>query len=168
MEEIWQDLRVAIDENDLEIFQDLLEKYPDLVNYIHLDSNSWTPLLSSVYHKREEMIQILVNLGADIDCKNYFGISALEIAVELKYYEIAKFLLESGANVNTQTNEGFTPLHGAVFNHDVRMVEMLLEYGADINIQNREGKTPLYYAKTEEMRELLLSGGLPGPKRAEK
>ena len=91
------------------------------------------------------------------------------MSVVRKYYEISEFLLESGANANIQNDFWrWTALHKAVSDHDVSMVEMLLGYGADIHIRDINGTTPLDLAKTDEMRDILLSGVLPGPKRAEK
>ena len=39
------------------------------------------------------------------------------------------------------------------------MLEILIANGADLNVKNDQGKTPLDYAKSEEIKELLILNG---------
>jgi ankyrin repeat protein len=67
-------------------------------------------------------------------------------------------LLAAGANVESALFMGCRPLHAASRNGRVVVATLLLDAGADINALTN-GHTPLFYAKTPEMRALLVARG---------
>ena len=79
------------------------------------------------------MVQLLVDLGADIHAGGY---SPLEIAVEDCNLDIVKILIAAGANVNSRgggSNEDM-PLHKALKETcGSAMVQFLVDSGADLN-----------------------------------
>jgi ankyrin repeat protein len=117
-----------------------------------------TPLLRAVQSGRFEMVRFLAIRGADLEAKDWYGRTALHLAVNTGRYEIARFLLEdcyanpspwadrSGYPINFE--EGVppsldTPLHDAVGHGDARMIALLLRHGADPTLRNDSGQTPL-------------------------
>ena len=59
----------------------------------------------------------------------------------------------------TTTSYGWTPLFYAVDNDKKEAVDFLLNVGAYVNVTDKNGHTPLFYAKTEEIKQLLISFG---------
>jgi ankyrin repeat protein len=162
---------------DVEILKLLLEnkanpnaKYP--VNVLAaigslIDSEILRPLLENNADP-DTKYSISTNIKGNPNIEE----SPLTKAVEKSLYDHAKLLLEYGADPNIEIKLQMgdydaktvkfpsivsLPLHIAVKKNDVKMAKLLLEYGADSNKKNGEGKTPLELAKTDEMRELLLS-----------
>lgn len=50
-------------------------------------------------------------------------------------------------------------LHVAVYRDHIEVVKVLLERGADPNLCNERMEPPLYWARTHEMKQLLLKHG---------
>lgn len=72
--------------------------------------------------------------------------------------------LVSHADLNLQDQNGYTLLHYAVKRNDIELVKVFIQRGAATDGCVNSGstkvvRTPLCYAKTDEMRRLLLSAG---------
>ena len=80
--------------------------------------NDFTPLLWAIQSKNYHISMRL--LAEDIDMDYYLrgGVSAIEIAIEMKQTQILRRLIECGVNVNRKCR-GYTPLHLAVENRFV-------------------------------------------------
>lgn len=85
------------------------------------------------------------------------GLLPLTIATHKGYLDITDALLHLGANINGQSlGAGQTALmHAAAFGH-TDIVKLLLENGADVGIKTKKGHTALYFAKTDEIKQLLI------------
>jgi ankyrin repeat protein len=121
-------------------------KYGDVTGMLH----------DAIQYDEIEKVQVLVELGADINAKCY-GISSLDLALSRNKIEIAKYLIEHGADVNAGTSTGWTHLHHVLSNFE--MVKMLVEAGADVNKIDKYGSLPLDCTENEEIRNYLISKG---------
>ncbi len=68
----------------------------------------------AAFYGHGEILNILANAGADIECSNHKGVNILHLAVEKCYYEIVKMLIESDFPINQSTHSGLTPLYIAI------------------------------------------------------
>ena len=93
-----------------------------------------TPLTLAVMAGKCDVIQLLIDHGADLELELTDGRTALFEAVWARNTPSAKRLLENGANVNHRLANGRTALIEAVFKRQRDMAELLLSYGADVNI----------------------------------
>ena len=84
-----------------------------------------------------------IKVGSDLNVKDEYGSSPLNIAAAFGKTEVARVLIEAGADMNITNNEGSTPLHVAAFFCRMEIVEMLLDKGADKNLKNNFGSTAL-------------------------
>ncbi|EAQ83704.1 hypothetical protein CHGG_10108 [Chaetomium globosum CBS 148.51] len=91
-----------------------------------------------------QMVDLLLQNGADVSLKNQFGQRALHIAATRRP-EVVLAILDKKPNVNPQDVDGETPLHRAIHSahYYLRIVEILLAHGARVDIRNRRGETPL-------------------------
>ncbi|XP_053594093.1 putative ankyrin repeat protein RF_0381 [Microplitis demolitor] len=97
-----------------------------------IDSDNHTPLSLAVKNKNIDMVEYLLDNGADINSKNYFGgfsdWTALDTAVEINDENIVRFLLNNkNCHVITKRAYYYTPLLTATQNNNLRIVKMLVE-----------------------------------------
>jgi hypothetical protein len=115
-----------------------------------------------VENKILEMLDVLIDNGADINTHDPMGETPLNYAISLGYIRIVEMLIARGADVNLAGRFSDRPLHNAVHSGNPHMVRMLIEKGANINLTGRNGWTPLQLAiKTErqDIADLLKQYG---------
>ncbi|MFY7900337.1 MAG: ankyrin repeat domain-containing protein [Chitinophagaceae bacterium] len=103
-------------------------------------------LLAAALHGNVQDIKKALSLGADINCMNAKGETALNMVAKLSYEFLVAYLIEKGAQVNTANNDKITPLHWAVEYDNVVLVKLLLENGANIKATDGIQETPLHWA----------------------
>jgi ankyrin repeat protein len=72
--------------------------------------NGQMPLMFATSIGRADMVEILINNGAEVNITDNEGMTALMYAVKNGHLAIAKSLLDQGANVNIKNNNGQTAL----------------------------------------------------------
>lgn len=142
-------LHLAVGSNSLECARILL-KYganPNLMN-----SLGWSPLSSMIeseshwnHKSRIELMQLLIENGADLELKNKEGLTVLQRLIQRFTFQNANFksdskaldffnlLIMNGANINARDNQGYTILYYAKqghMRHKEIIIEWLLNLGA--------------------------------------
>ena len=117
------------------------------------------PLITAVnYSTNEVFLQKLIDNGADVNCLNLNGGTALIDAALNGKINFVKLLIKNNADVNVQNRGGMTALMWACHNGDLEMTKMLLDAGADKNIKDGDYDA-LYHAReygeNEEVIKLL-------------
>jgi ankyrin repeat protein len=86
-----------------------------------------------------ELVRFLIQHGAKVNVRSTFrGVYPLNIAVEIRKYNIARLLVEKGANINSQNESMYTPLHYVISyerndSTTLSFVRFLLDHGANPN-----------------------------------
>lgn len=120
-----------------------------------------------------KVVEIMLNHGADANCRDRSGKTPLVRACNLealsnslngmmrgRAVSLVRILIKHGANVNY-----CNPLHVAAYNGSVEIVRMLIEAGAKVNTTNCIGQTALTLARKsrskrkEEVIEMLIAAG---------
>jgi ankyrin repeat protein len=123
-----------------------------------------TPLHLATVTGQKEVIELLVEEGADINAKagDESGGTPLHWVAGMGRTDFAGVLLEAGAEVNARDNYQGTPLHAAAAFGQTEAARMLIEKGADVDVKNNDGSTALYVAAflchTETVKLLLENG----------
>ena len=82
-----------------------------------------------------------IAFGTDLNIKDEYGSTPLNIAVTFGKTELAKMLIEGGADLTVQMADGSTALHTAAFFGRTEVVEAILSKGIDTQIRNSYGST---------------------------
>jgi ankyrin repeat protein len=109
-----------------------------------------------------EVVQSLLDEGADVNQRGANHETALHDASWNRKLEVAKLLIKYGADVNCRSKIGWTPLHVTSSKGHCEIVELLLDHGADLNTKQQEHWTPLHLASwlgRLEVVKLLLERG---------
>ena len=132
------------------------------VDVNHADCHNHTALHKAVVKQHTEVVQVLIDAGADVNAHNIEGLhyTALHTAVVNKRTEVVQILIDAGADIDAQNNEGrSTPLHSACSEGALEVVKMLLEAGAGVRVADNDGCTCLHFAAclghTETVRYLV-------------
>jgi ankyrin repeat protein len=99
---------------------------------VNLPNNiDWTPLAYAIDNKRLDMVQFLIEQGAEIN-RIFDGWSPLMFAIASKCEEIALFLIGSGADVNLVTEGDKTALNEAIKIDNENIILSLFKAGARV------------------------------------
>lgn len=125
----------------------ILNDHPDWINADL--SGGFPPLVLAAYYNHLDLVDLLLDMGADIDAADASGNSALMGAVFKDYPGVAKRLIGRGADVNACNNNGAHALiYAASFNR-VEMAKMLIAHGADIDWKDNTGNTAADHARRQ-------------------
>lgn len=164
----------AIEKNNIDEVRRLIEAgagvnttYEFETAYGTSDNPSWctevqTALMLAAYKSEKEIVELLVEHGADVNSTNSYGITALMLASNAfskTQTQIVEYLIEHGADINAVNKIGESALFYAT---TVETAKVLIDHGADINIVNEEGISILQSANTHsiEIAAMLIEYGV--------
>lgn len=132
--------------------------------------NGQTALMAAA-RASEELFDLLISRGADVELKDEHGLTALTHAFmgllgETGSWSVLETLLEKGADVNesptTGPAAGYTLLMMAAENDRADLISGLVAKGADVNRRAKDGRTALALARKgghKEVIALLIAAG---------
>lgn len=118
------------------------------------NSSGETLLHSAIKGGNKPLVEILINLGADINTTTNKKDAPLHWAVRELQPQIVDLLISKGAHVNTKNSKGSTPLHllaepvtigseKSLGQDRIKIFKTLLINGAIVDIKDNDGRTPL-------------------------
>lgn len=109
-----------------------------------------------------EPVKSALEQGANINAKDYRGLTALMLASYNREIKTIQFLLEQGADLDATDNNGKTALMLAAWKGNFIAIKLLVEQGANIDAQDNNGNTALMNASWcghfDTVRYLLEKG----------
>ena len=114
-----------------------------------------SPLMAALYRGHRATVDVLVELGADVD--------VFAAAATGRVSELAEALAQPGT-IGAYSYDGWTPLHLAAFFGELDAARLLVEAGADLQAVSRNSmaNTPLHAAtagKHQAVAVMLLEQG---------
>ena len=106
--------------------------------------------------------------GADVDARDFMGMTALHKAAQYGHLEIVQLLLDSGASIALRDRMRRNALHWAVSANAVSVVQLLLQSGSDPGSERWDGNSTIRVAAVggfDEIVQLLVGYEMNGLKR---
>lgn len=103
-----------------------------------------------------EVLELLLDFGADINGSNRHRSNPLLLAVEYGHLAMVKALVDRGANLDCEDNDGDTPLILALDCQHKEITEYLIDQeGIDVVKANNVGETPMTMAAFQGYRVVI-------------
>ncbi|KAG9391600.1 Ankyrin repeats (3 copies) [Carpediemonas membranifera] len=146
-------LYLAAEHDAVDIVHYILEKKPELLNYV--DNGGRSPLFAASLFNSVETCRLLLQHHADCNLASDDSRTPLIVAAERNNTECIKLLLSAGASINAQDADGDTALMLACFYGRVESSRVLLEAGANCNVARADGVRAIYIATVRNNTALI-------------
>ena len=107
------------------------------------DDEKHTPIHDAAAFNHLDVVQYLVEAGADMEREDYYGSTPLLRAAQQGHANVVAFLLDKHAK---ESSYGETAMLQASSNGHLNVVQLLVERGSDPNETNNEGHVALHEA----------------------
>ncbi|SCX27250.1 ankyrin repeat protein [Agrobacterium sp. DSM 25558] len=149
----------AVHAGETETVRTMLAADPQLA--ISADKYGFQPIHLLDMYPDEDVLNLLLANGADINAVNDEGVTILHIVTDP---DAVSLLVERGANVEARDKRGWTPLMMQTNNQEngPDVVAALIGYGADPKAVGNDGETALSFARetgSESFRHILTASG---------
>jgi len=135
------------------LFRNLFDGKIDISDVVNTNTSDGSTLLILAVKKQPNLVQYLIDGGADVNVRDRNGMTALSYAIGKKN-SIIQALINAGADVNTKSEIGM-PLIPWVAYSRPELVQTLIDAGADVDVTDSSGVTALMAASSR--RQPLLS-----------
>lgn len=116
-----------------------------------------TPLFIAAFQNREDVVQLLLSNGANVnEINTKRKDTALHAAARLGYEKLVQTLLKKGANINARNVALETPVFCAAKHGRHAVVYHLMAAGANLKLGNEDGKDPLFIASEKNYKNVVL------------
>ncbi len=142
-----------------DVVQYLLEKGAD-INAVNKQMDMTAldfAFLKELQAGKLDIAPFLIDKGANFDVneKNQFGYTALDMAIVFGHTEAAEYLLGFGPDIATLRKDGKTPLINAIFRGRPEIAKLLIENGADVDTPDDVGQPPVFWAVKRGLADIL-------------
>lgn len=108
------------------------------------------------YRCDQEIIDLLIEQGADIHHVDNEGVSVFDVAVTYNNLDLIDRLISDGFDVHHATRKsGFTPLMGAVCYGRIDVIKKLLEMKVDVLARDAYGMSAVDFARKMHKKSIL-------------
>ncbi len=140
-----EDAMMACQNGDLEIVQSFVRRGGAIDQ---IGPKGFTALMTACSYNQYEIVDYLIDEGADLNLSNN-GWTALIEAADEGSFESMEILLKAGADVNYYWNDGNpTAISMAASEGNLNCLELLMNFGADIN--GKASSIPPLHKASEE------------------
>lgn len=112
-------------------------------------------LLGSVGLRSYNTVQMLLDLGVNVNHHSEESVTALQLAAEGGDEKMVRLLLKNHADINETGYYGLTPLMSAVESNHEAITALLLNNGADVNARDTDGWNAVMYASRYNNPDIL-------------
>ena len=124
----------AADAGDHTRCQSLLARGAD-VHHIGDPERNYTPLHRASLNGRTSVVKLLIESGANLECRSKLGSTPLHLAAQEGHLAIARLLVNSGARTDATKRDGGMPIHQAAKNNRHQILTYLVtEAGVSVNV----------------------------------
>ncbi len=123
--------------------------------------HGFTPLMELAQNGNAEIVEFLIQKGANVNTASRYGDTALMVAAKNGRVEVVKILVKHGADINAQDKYGHTALSLAKSKFHDAVISVLIKAGAKQTAASEEEvPNPLFEPgiSSEQVKELLKKG----------
>ena len=162
---VYPALEPAIINGDIEQIHWLIEQALDVDILEWRNQHGETPIFYAVVLGMTNIVELLIDAGADVNAVSDMGMTPIELAGSLQ--NIYDVLLAAGARtvsgeIPPRPEVAVPPLMLAIITNQIDQIRMLIEGGEDLEWRNENGGTHLFFAVAmgnSEIVQLLLEYG---------
>ena len=132
----------ACEKGDLDSVKSFISSNSEAIDIT--SKGGWTGLIIACYHEKKEVVNLLIELGANVNAVNNNGTTVFMYAKTPiqnthKDTSLLTILLKNGAEINKKDLFGKTVLDYVIENNDLFLINWLISKGAKgKNIQNKK------------------------------
>lgn len=142
-----QSIDAAAREGDIDTVRQLLDE--DAGRLEPGNENAWTPLQRAAAAGHDELVEFLLERGAEID-RQRWSRSALYYAADENQPAVVATLIEHGSDVNQIVAHDRQVIHVAAEAGHTKVIELLAAGGADVDARTGDGGTALHDAAAHD------------------
>jgi ankyrin repeat protein len=147
----------AVKKKDGQKVEDMVSEPGSTIINTHDVTTGETALIIVTQRRDLTWLVYLLQKGADANAHDSRGVTPLQLAVNLGWFDGVLQLVAHGADVDYANDAGETPLINAVHRKDIDMIRLLLKAGADPDKADSSGRTARDYAKLGGSDSQLLA-----------
>jgi len=122
------------------------------------DMDNWTPLHIAVRFKHQELVELLIASGANVNAQGGWQKAApLHWASSAGHMKIVELLIANGANVNAKAKNGGTPLDWAKVEGKQQVADFIYKQGGKTEEQLKKNIVKLLYSKDKLSSDMPFS-----------
>jgi ankyrin repeat protein len=138
---------------DVETLRDLLQADPQGVEL--RDDTEQTLVMLAAQNGRYHAVELLLDMGADVEAESMSGRTALMGAVEAGFINTARLLIQRGGDPGRRSNADWSALSLAASREDVEMVRMLIEETDNARESALDFESALMWAERSDRPDIL-------------
>jgi ankyrin repeat protein len=146
-------LGAAVRSNDAGNVREVLGRFPELTASLDEEmvggSFGATPLLAAVYHGNREMVDVLLEAGANINQRSHWWAGSFGVLDH--HGPLADFLIERGAVLDAHA--------AARLGRIDQLRELIANDPSVVHARGGDGQLPLHFASSADVAALLLEHG---------
>lgn len=150
--DFWLPINYAIYNEDVDAIKMLAEHGADLEKREYLGD---TPLMVAA-DRGIEVVQCLVELGADISAVDDDGWGVAHYAARRANVQVYEYVVDHGADEHLITDEGYSVGHLSLTSGDVVFVEYMMLRGFELTQPVENGDTLLHMAGSSEVADYIM------------
>ncbi|XP_078149521.1 potassium channel AKT1-like [Carex rostrata] len=150
-------LTFAVVRADFSLLQQLLRRGLDPNE---CDNDYHSPLHIAASMGNEQCVRLLLQFGADPNCRDAYGKVPLGEAIIASHETVAQVLFYNGATLSAEDSGVYACI--AAEQNKKGLLENIIKYGGDVSAKNKDGDTALHKAVCDaniELVEFLLDNG---------
>ena len=154
------DLKVheAVKSNNIEYIKLYLRKRNDTDIPLTDDDKNNRLIHLAVQYNKIDLVQLLIQLDADLDIQNYQGDTPLHIAISNNSFRIVEALLKAGAQLNINNNKLESATFKAIESNNINMLVYIYNKGGSLYTLNNKGDNLIHHAiKHSDHKYLMVS-----------
>lgn len=123
---------------------------------VNQNENGLTPLLLASERGRNDIVQFLIEKGADITFANDEGDCAFTRAAVNNHFNVLKTLFAAGLDVNTTFSDGTPVICRAAKDGMQKLIDFLISNGVSMESVDKDNSTPLMLAASSGHEDIVL------------